>query len=273
MTPSPTATPVRFAVIGDYGMSNQPEADVAALIHSLAPDFIITVGDNNYPLGEAASIDANIGQDYHDFIAPYRGGYGQGADTNRFFPTLGNHDFHWADGYQPYLDYFSLPGNERYYDFTWGPWLHLFAINSDPNEPDGFNQSSNQAEWLQARLAASTSVWNIVYFHHAPYSSGMHGPTTWMQWDFAAWGADAIFSGHDHTYERLMIADTPYFITGLGGGPIYSFSEPYPGSVMRYNADYGALFVEATPTRITFQFITRAGVIVDTYALSAFPSP
>ena len=21
----------------------------------------------------------------------------------------------------PYLDYFTLPGNERYYDFTWGP--------------------------------------------------------------------------------------------------------------------------------------------------------
>src|SRR3954470_12598916 len=119
LTPSST----RFAVIGDYGSSYPftPEADVAALVHSWNPDFIATLGDNNYPTGSAATIDANIGQYYQDYIYPYTGGYGGGSPTgaNRFFPSLGNHD--WGDtspnpaGDQPYLDYFTLPGNERYY--------------------------------------------------------------------------------------------------------------------------------------------------------------
>ncbi|MBZ0159711.1 MAG: metallophosphoesterase, partial [bacterium] len=111
---------VRFAVIGDYGFAGQPEADVANLVKSWNPDFIITVGDNNYPSGAVSTIDNNIGQYYHDFISPYLGLWGPGATINRFFPSLGNHD--WATtGAQPYLDYFTLPNNERYYDVVWGP--------------------------------------------------------------------------------------------------------------------------------------------------------
>ena len=56
-------------------------------------DAIVTVGDNNYPDGAAATIDANIGQYYHAYIAPYQGTYGAGAEMNRFFPALGNHDW------------------------------------------------------------------------------------------------------------------------------------------------------------------------------------
>ncbi|KAF0106891.1 MAG: phoA [Anaerolineaceae bacterium] len=217
-SPAPTATPrplvVRFAVIGDYGWGGAAEADVAALVHGWQPDIVITVGDNNYPSGSASTIDDHIGQYYHDYIFPYSGAYGPGADVNRFFPSPGNHD--WvADGAQPYLDYFTLPGNERYYDFVWGP-VHFFAIDSDDREPDGVGRSSVQAAWLEAGLAASTSVWNVVYFHHPPYSSGYHGSTDWMRWPFAAWGADAVLSGHDHTYERLLVDGKPVAAIGRG---------------------------------------------------------
>src|SRR5205085_740845 len=67
---------IRFAVIGDFGANSQSEADVAALVHSWNPDFITTNGDNNYPLGQSTTIDANVGQYYHDFIFPYLGSYG-----------------------------------------------------------------------------------------------------------------------------------------------------------------------------------------------------
>ena len=155
LTTVPSATPLpvldRFAVIGDFGSGDQAEADVATLVHGWTPDFIITVGDDNYPSGAADTIDAHIGQYYHDYISPYAGSYGPGADQNRFFPTLGNHDW-YTTGAQPYLYYFSLPGNERYYDFVWGP-VHFFAIDSDENEPDGVNQASVQAGWLRQTLA------------------------------------------------------------------------------------------------------------------------
>jgi hypothetical protein len=253
---------VLFAAIGDYGLAGQPEADVAALIDSWGVDFVITLGDNNYPSGEAETIDSNVGQYYHAYIAPYTGEYGEGAPINRFFPTLGNHDWYTL-GAQPYLDYFTLPDNERYYSFTWGP-LELFALDSSEFEPDGFRRDSAQAAWLQAALAASQAPWKIVYFHMAPYTSGsLHGPTVWMRWPFEEWGASAVLSGHEHGYERLHIGGIPYFVNGLGGGAIYGFGDPVEGSQVRFNADWGAMRVEASADSILFQFITRLGEVVD----------
>ncbi len=269
-TETPTAVPtpagVRVAVIGDSGEGNRADADVAALVHGWAPDIVITVGDNNYPSGAADTIDDRIGQYYHDYIYPYQGSFGAGAAENRFFPTLGNHDWYTRSA-APYFNYFSLPGNERYYDFTWGP-VHFFALDSDSNEPDGVGKSSRQAAWFQQAIAASTSRWNVVYFHHAPYSSGMHGPTKWMQWPFAAWKADAVLAGHDHTYERLLVDGIPYFVNGLGGGSIYNFPNVLPESQVRYDADYGAMLITATTAEMNFTFYNRKGEQIDTYTLN-----
>jgi hypothetical protein len=94
-TPAPSATTspaVVFAVLGDYGSGDQNEADVAELVLSWQPDFIITLGDNNYPSGAADTMDGAVGQFFHSYIYPYQGDYGAGAEVNRFFPTLGNHD-------------------------------------------------------------------------------------------------------------------------------------------------------------------------------------
>ncbi|MEJ2262921.1 MAG: metallophosphoesterase [Anaerolineales bacterium] len=269
-TATPTPQPVRFAVIGDYGSSNQDEADVAALVHSWNPDIIITTGDNNYPDGEAGTIDEHIGQYYHDYIYPYAGSYGPGAETNRFFPSLGNHDWHAPDA-QPYLDYFELPGNERYYDFVWGS-VHFFALDGDSKEPDGVKKSSLQAAWLKERLAQSTSPWNIVYNHFPPYSSALHGNSDRMQWPFQEWGASAVLAGHDHTYERIIRNGFPYFVNGLGGQSRYDFNKPVKGSKVRYNADFGAMLVEADWHSITFRFINRQGDVIDTYSMDKMVS-
>ncbi len=267
-TNSPTPIPenkIRFAVIGDYGLAGQPELEVAALIANWHPDLLITAGDNNYPNGEASTIDENIGQYFSDYIFPYLGNYGPGAEQNRFFPSLGNHDWN-SPGAGPYLDYFSLPGNERYYDFEAGP-VHFFAVDSDSREPDGVSRISPQANWLQATLSASTAPWNIVYFHHAPYSSGLHGSTDWMRWPFKDWGADAVLSGHDHTYERLQVDGLMYFVNGLGGGARYDFINILESSQMRYNAEHGAMLVEATSAQITFQFWNKSGELIDEYQM------
>jgi tartrate-resistant acid phosphatase type 5 len=254
---------VRFAVIGDFGMDNSAEADVAALILGWQPDFIITTGDNNYPSGAADTIDANIGKYFHAYISPYIGAFGSDTGSNRFFPTLGNHEWITKNA-QPYLDYFTLPGNERYYDFVQGP-VHFFALDSDEHEPDGVNAGSTQAAWLQQGLAASTSSWNIVYMHHPPFSSGMHGSTDWMQWPFAAWGANGLLAGHDHLYERLLVDGIPYYTDGAGGGGLYNFNIPLPESQFRYNANYGAMLVTASGTDMQFEFYNRTGKLIDSY--------
>jgi len=249
-----------FAVIGDYGLAGQPAADVAALVKSWNPAFIVTSGDNNQD-DKADNMDDNIGQYYHEFIYNYKGKYGAGSPTRRFFPAIGNHD--WVI-IKPYLKFFSLKEHERYYDFIQGP-VHFFMVDSDRQEPDGVTVKSEQAIWLRKALAASTSPFQVVIFHHPAYSSGKHGSHAYMQWLFKEWGADIVINGHDHDYERLQVNGLTYIVNGLGGGDIRNFETKLPESLVRYNLDYGALRVEATNTYMKFQFITRAGVLIDEY--------
>ena len=89
-----------------------------------------------------------------------------------------------------------------------------------------------------------------------------------MQWPFAEWGADIVFSGHDHTYERLHREGILYFVNGLGGYSKYSFSGVMEGSQIRYNDDYGAMLVEADEEMVLLKFITRQNEVIDTYQLN-----
>jgi hypothetical protein len=266
----PSATPVppptRFAVIGDYGMAGDNEAAVASLVAGWSPEFVISTGDNNYPSGGADTIDANIGQYYHAFIAPYKGAYGAGSAENRFFPVLGNHD--WVVGYpKPYLSYFSLPGNGRYYQIDRGP-LSFFMLDSMPGEPDGITPNSLQGMWLQASMAASTARWKVVVMHHPPFSSGLHGPSDWMQWPFAAWGARLVLSGHDHSYERIARNDITYVVNGLGGAERYAPGDSHAeGSQIFYNKLNGAMLMAADGALLHMQFVTYAGDVVDDFTL------
>ncbi|NUM48748.1 MAG: metallophosphoesterase, partial [Anaerolineales bacterium] len=248
----------RFAAIGDYGQDTNGEGAVADMVAAWDPEYVITLGDNNYPAGALATLDENITAYYSDFIEPVF------ANT-RFFPSLGNHD--WGDGATqsitcnqigcqgPYLDYFGLPGNERYYDFVKGP-IHYFVLDSDPHEPDGRTADSAQALWLQAALANATEPWKVVYFHHPPYSSGVHGNNPEMQWPFKTWGANVVLSGHDHNYEHLIVDNFHYFINGSGGATLRDCQTLVAGSQLCYDDDYGAMIITADACHMVLTFIT-----------------
>jgi len=277
---------VRFAAVGDYGTNSSREQAVADLITTFSPDFVITTGDNSY---SSTPIDDNIGKYYAAYIGAYTGAYGSGADTNQFFPSAGNHDYSDGAGINAYLAYFTLPGaniasslssgNERYYDFAVGP-VEFFAVNSNVQEPDGITGTSTQAQWLQTRLSLSSAPWKIVYMHHPPYSSSsVHGSEVVMQWPYEDWGATAVLTGHDHTYERIIRDDNtdgksmPYFVTGLGGRTPYAFptSGFVAGSEVRYNANNGTMIIDATTERISFYFYSVAGggTLIDSYTIAS----
>jgi hypothetical protein len=260
----------RFAVIGDYGYDSDGERDVAELIRRWEPEFILTVGDNNYPDGDPATMDINIGKYFHEFIGNYVGAYGTGADTNRFFPVLGNHDIFSGDvaaSYKAYREYFTLPGNEAYYDFAWGP-LHLFALDTVQASEDHYSLDSEQAQWLKQGLAQALEPWKLIFFHYPPYSSTKYEVPR-MRWPFKEWGASAVLTGHAHVYERLIVDGLPYFVNGLGGRNLQEFTEnPVAGSKIRYNAGFGTMLVEATSAAMTFQFVNLEHTAIDTYTIT-----
>jgi hypothetical protein len=259
-----------FAVIGDFGMANSDEARVSNLVHSWDVDFVITTGDNDYT-GHPDGIDGVIGRYYSSFIGNYWGAYGTGSRTTRFWPSPGNHDWDSA-GLTSYRDYFTLPGNERYYDVDLGV-VHLFALDSDWREPDGTTADSVQGRWLQDRLARSTSCVNVVYFHHPAYSSGPHGSSVNMQWPFEAWGADVVLAGHDHVYERFEVGTIPYFTVGLGGAAPYAFVTSLPETRHQYNSDFGALRATVSRRGMLFEFFDANGTLVDSFSARKWCRP
>lgn len=278
-TPLPTEEHVKFAVIGDFGIDSSSEALVANLVNKWEPDFVVTTGDNNYPDGKAETIDENIGKYYSKYIGNYQGVYGLGAEDNRFWPSLGNHDWRAIECNEgicsgSYLDYFTLPGNERYYEVDLGP-IHLFSLDSFGREPDGFDSESIQALWLKEALSKSKSCFKIVYVHYPPYSSAYHGSTAKTQWPFEAWGADVVISGHDHSYERIDSDGFPYIINGSGGAHLRGFDNignlpPKINSVSRYNNDHGAMLVIANKSGITYQFYNTNEDLIDELSVEKY---
>ncbi len=259
-------------MIGDFGTGGQAEGEVAEQVHAWGPDVVLTLGDNNYPVGAAMTLDAHVGAFYARYIHPYKGAYPPGAKKNRFFPALGNHD--WGLGnVRPHEAYFELPGNERYYTVRLGD-VAVFVLDSDPHEPDGIDAHSAQARWLREGLARSDAAFKVVTMHHPPFSSGRHGSQAVMQWPFGQWGADLVLAGHDHTYERIEREGVTYVVNGLGGRGQYQLGTPVEGSQVQFNADHGALFLEADATELKARFVTHAGLQVDEFRLVAdAPAP
>jgi len=260
---------ITFAIIGDFGEAGKPALEVSELVKSWTPDFIITLGDNNYNDGKLSTIEENISQYYCDFIynpdAPekYRcNGEAAREQINRFFPTLGNHDAYSLQNIEPYLTFFTLPEKEVYYEFQWGA-VHFFSIYSG-EKGEASCCDSEQAYWLKQKMSQSTRPFKLVFFHHPPYSNAKHGSTENMQWPFEDWGASAVLSGHEHTYQRITKkgnSDFPYLINGLGGrASIYSCDA---NSLDRnlfdsfcFNENYGAMKATATTEKLIIEFFS-----------------
>ncbi|MES2620516.1 MAG: metallophosphoesterase [Bacteroidota bacterium] len=267
--PAETAT---FAIIGDYGQDSPSEAEVAKMVKGWNPEFVVTVGDNNYPVGSAGTIVNNVGKHYGEFIynpdAPSdRICTGNAATdkVNRFFPCPGNHDNYSLPALRPYLDYFTLPGDERNYDYVWGP-VHFYTLNT--GKSGRVDQVTK--DWLKDKLAKSTEAFKVVYFHHPPYSSGPHGSAQAMQYPFADWGADAVLGGHEHFYARITDNTTsklPYLIIGNSGNErMYGCNanplDPARFTVNMCDADrFGAIKATATKNKLVFEYFTTDDLV------------
>jgi hypothetical protein len=275
------ADSIVFAVIGDYGQNSPEEGEVAAMVKTWNVDFIITTGDNNYTLGSRKTIKKNIGKYYGDYIynpdAPADlqcHGRAEKEKINRFFPSPGNHDNYTA-GMKPYLDYFTLPGDEKNYSFTWGP-VQFFSIDTR-KDADIQCCGDPEPKWLQSGLAVSTAPFKLVYFHHPPFSTGEHGSAKSMQWPYGKWGVDAVLTGHEHFYERVtdLTSEKPIYITcgSSGNTHLYGCSvNPLDSARFKVKCDdqhYGAMKVKATAHMIVFEYYiaTIPDRPIDTYII------
>ena len=281
ITVNVSADSITFAIVGDFGEHSKQEGQVADMIKSWPIDFIITMGDNNYFMGARRSLKKNIGNYYGDYIynpdAPAGlicNGKAAHEKINRFFPAPGNHD-HYSKHTKPYLEYFTLPGDERNYSFVWGP-IEFFSMDS---KADGHVACCDSPEsvWLKNGLTKSASPFKFVYFHHPPYSSGDHGSATQLQWPYSQWGANAVLTGHEHFYARIEDKSTPqllYMISGNGGNTQLYNCNSHPLDSSRFtvkcdNRNFGAVKVKATKDMVVFEYyiVSDSSHPTDTYIM------
>ena len=295
-----------FVVLGDYGTDTSREADVATLIENQRGprnlQFIITTGDNSY---RTPNFDGRVGKYYSSWIFNYTGEYGSGNSTNRFWPSIGNHDYFPTNvccNDTSYLDYFnatdpsvlleSSSGNATYYNFVFDD-TEFFAFNSgfeglklngSNYDPDFLTHESIQIQWLEDALRNSNALFQVVYLHHAPFtntqlkSTDLRIPNVY----FSEWGADIVFSGHIHSYERfdgtVNSDNVVHVVQGLGGRDTeydtLFFDEPggnaeweEPATVVKYDEDNGASFVKVNMTHLEVETLSVTGVQIDFFSI------
>lgn len=240
---------VRFGVIGDNGTGETPEYEVGqqlAAYHQKFPfTFVIMMGDNLY--------GSERPQDFvKKFEAPYKLLLDAKVD---FYAVLGNHD----DPNQRFYTPFNMAG-KRYYSFKKGN-VRFFALDSTYMDPV-------QLAWLELELKASGSEWKIAYFHHPLYSSGMHGSQTdlrvLLEPLFLKYGVGAVFSGHEHFYQRIKPQQgIYYFVSGAAGQLRAGDIKPSDLTAAGFDSDRSFMLIEVADRELSFQAISRTGQTVD----------
>jgi predicted phosphodiesterase len=242
---------VRFAVIGDSGTGEKEQYKVAETMEAYRQqvkfDFVIMLGDNIYGSHRPKDFEQKFEQ-------PYKAMLDAGV---KFYASLGNHDDPNDERlYKP----FNM-GGQRYYTFRKGD-VEFFVLDSNYMDP-------NQLSWLQKALEDSKSKWKICYFHHPLYSDGkVHGPDLDLRTRlvplFRQYGVNAVFSGHEHAYERIKPREgISYFILGSSGKLVthdFSASEQMDKG---FDNDRCFMMVEVSGDKLYYQTVTRNGETID----------
>jgi acid phosphatase type 7 len=200
---------------------------------------VITAGDNQYEAGELA-----------DYQRAFAVSFAPGLSI---LPAPGNHD-PYDSGYR---SYFSVP---QRYTARIGDWLFISVDSNSIDESAGFISRALHDD-RSHRCEA-------VFFHHPRYSSGAkHGDQAQVEPLYAAAadnGADVIFNGHDHIYERYSPQrGVVEYIVGTGGEDLRGLGSIDPASAFEKAGSHGALFVDLGSRGWSSFFKTVDGTVVD----------
>jgi hypothetical protein len=245
-----------FAVVGDFGSGDTNETAVASMIQSWHPDFVLTVGDNAYPLGSPELLD-------RDIFGPYAAVMRESA----WFPALGNHDVK-ANGGKPELEAFHSLGNERWYRFTWG---NTAVVVLDSNVPVG--PGSRQLRFARSALALP-SCFRFAAWHHPPWEPPGSRISPDLRRNIVPLaeqdGTQVVFDGHLHAYARSRPHHgVLYVAVGTGGADLDNDAGDLTiPSAKVIQGRFGALRVDVAGNAASFRYQTVDGRVRDGFRLS-----
>jgi 3',5'-cyclic AMP phosphodiesterase CpdA len=191
--------------------------------------------------------------------------------------VIGNHEY-FEPTASGYFDYFNGVGRQTgiagtrglgWYSLNIGAW-HVVALNSNCDFVS-CAAGGPQERWLRADLAAHPARCTLAVMHHPLVSSGESDegegttPAVAPLWQalYDA-GADLVYSGHDHAYERFAPLNPQaqvdprgmrMLLTGTGGKNLQQPVTIRPGSEVRQGTSFGVTKVTLHPAGYDWEFV------------------
>ncbi len=202
---------LRFAVFGDNRTDGDVHRRLVELLQNEAPDFIVNTGDM---VGES---DSGEWQTFFNIEYPL-------LINTPLFPAMGNHEHDYgSDSFFAQLFPLGQQNNfqGRVYSSDFGD-AHLAILDSN-------GDLNAQSKWLDNDLTAAEARGakaSFVVLHWGPVcgcsgiSHGSNDEAIPVEQVAAKHGVAAIFSGHNHLYERGVDSGLNYVVTGGGGAPL-----------------------------------------------------
>jgi 3',5'-cyclic AMP phosphodiesterase CpdA len=271
-------TPFAFVVLSDVQTGGSVPESIANAAWELRPNFTVIAGD----LVDNGNVKSQWTDEFFKPLKPL-------IERVPFYPVLGNHDLDSRHFYE----YMSLPNPEYFYTFSFGN-TQFFMLDTNRDVRPG----TEQYQWLDRELAASTATWKVCVHHQPPFSSDDDYGNDWKRPIRQAslgdekskplvalydqYNVDLVWSGHIHSYERTWQIrngqtveknGTLYMITGGSGGPLERHGPFRPGFQRTIKRGHHFCYVAVNGGQFEIQAYDLDGRLFDHVKLSKEQPP
>jgi len=237
----------RFAIYGDTRSSPEIHQQVVQQIVLHKPEATFHTGDLNS--------SGKTQKEYDNFlqiISPL-------CQISRFFPARGNHE----KDLSLFLQNFPFLNGSSYYT-VYQDSIRFIILDSVLDLSPG----SEQFNWLQKQL--KEDIPSLLILHHPVFSSGEHNDELGLQLFLPELlqksSVKAVFSAHNHNYERSEFKGITYIVTGGGGAPLREKEHANPYSLV-FIKTHHYLIGEREGKSIIFKVYNLDNKILDSFTL------
>lgn len=266
-----------FVVMGDTQMTGNPDSEEDKASIAVLEKLGAIVKDKPVDFGLQTGDYVDNGSNYAMW-AEMQNAFSAAFPGVSFFHTLGNHEYYGDASGRISADLLQLPGKD-YYSVEYGD-VYVAVINNSADLTEA-------CAWLRQDAAQSTCMWKVLSIHQPPYytnakNGGSEKFHELIPAAAEAAGIDAVFSGHDHSYARIMAKDgaavtengVTYFICGDLGEKSrdqnYAISSDFDYAYCEQGYEGLILYVTANDKTMTVSaYDSKDGRLVDSAVLQS----
>lgn len=228
-------SPVKVAVVGDWGTGTEAAARVLREIAAHRPDVVIHLGDIYY-----AGTPGEVSRNFQKLFEPYPELQG------KVYTLSGNHDMYSGGaGYYPLIETLGQPAS--YFCLRNDDW-QIVTMDTGLHDRDPFTITVNitrlkesEAEWIVDKVRNSGGRGTILLSHHQLYSRNAPVGETIHPFRTKAWGVNP------HLYEQLreILDDVTVWLWGHEHNTV--IFKPEPGLPLGRCVGSGAIPMPTEP--------------------------